>query len=153
MRTLLHRCVNLDLEAEGIGELQGAALERMLRKRVSDAVFRKERRGLVEVLLVADLEAQAVAGGGSHPAQHQRMMLMLLAAAQVNRLVVAILNMQSDGVFVKLAAGIQIDHVEHDMAASDDVERRIENMLRDGHAVSLTGFRHSGMVQSTTSSD
>src|SRR6267142_6326782 len=39
MRTLLHRCVHLDLKAEGIGELQGATLERLLRKRVSDPPF------------------------------------------------------------------------------------------------------------------
>ena len=75
-------------------------------------------------------------------------MLMLLAAAQVYRLVVAIFDMQSDVVFIKLAAGIQIDHVEHDMAGSDDVEGRIEDMLRDGHAVSLIRrgqdyYRHS----------
>jgi hypothetical protein len=65
------------------------------------------------------------------------MMLVLLAAAQINRLVVAILDMQPDGVFVKFAAGIQIDHVEHDVTASDDVEWRIENMLRHGHRVEI----------------
>src|SRR4029453_1717093 len=136
MRTLLHRCVKLELKAEGIGELQGAALEWLLRKRVTDPVLREERRGPVEVLLVADLEAQTVAARDCGVAQYQRVMLMLLAAAQVHRLVVAILDMQSDVVFIELAAGIEIDHVEHDMAGSDDVEGRIEDMLRDGHAVS-----------------
>ena len=37
-RALLHRCVELDLEAEGIGELQRAALKRLFGKRVNDAV-------------------------------------------------------------------------------------------------------------------
>jgi hypothetical protein len=60
-------------------------------------------------------------------------MLMLLAAAQVHRAVVAILDMQPDGVFVKLPAGVQIHHVEHDVAAPDDVEWRIEDVLWDGH--------------------
>jgi hypothetical protein len=77
-------------------------------------------------------------------------MLMLLAAAQVHRPVVAILNMQPDGIFVKLAAGIQIHHVKDEVAAPDDVEWWIENMLRDGHAVSSIRrrqehYRHSGM--------
>jgi hypothetical protein len=63
-------------------------------------------------------------------------MLVLLAAAQIHRFVVAILDMQPDGVFIKLAGGIQVGNVEHNMAAPDDVERRIENVLRDGHAVS-----------------
>jgi len=67
-------------------------------------------------------------------------MLMLFAAAQVDRLVVAILNVQSDGVFVKLAGGIQVHHIKHGMAAPDDVERWIEDMLRRGHAISLVRF-------------
>jgi hypothetical protein len=41
--------------------------------------------------------------------------------------------MQPDGVFVKLPAGVQIHHVEHDVAAPDDVEWRIEDVLWDGH--------------------
>ena len=110
-----------------------AALERLLGERVGDAVLRKERRRLVEILLVADLEAEPVAGRRRGLAQHQRMMLMLLAAAQIHRVVVAILDMQSDGVFVEFAAGLQIGHVEHDVAAPDDVEGRIENVLRNGH--------------------
>ncbi len=106
-------------------------------ERVSDAVFRKEGSRLVEIVFVADLEAQPVAGGTRRLAQHQRVMLMLLAAAQVNRSVVAILDMQPDGVFVERAARVQVDHVEHDMAAPDDVEGRIEDVLRNGHAVSF----------------
>ena len=38
--------------------MQRAALKRLLGKGVDDAVFRKERRGLVEIVLVADLEAE-----------------------------------------------------------------------------------------------
>src|SRR4051794_27977292 len=62
---------------------------------------------------------------------------MLLAAAQVHRGVVAILHMQPNGILVELATGIHIHHVKDDMAASDDVERRIEHVLRDGHTKSL----------------
>src|SRR6266481_3442751 len=68
-------------------------------------------------------------------------MLMLLAAAQVDRLVVAVLDMQSDGVFVKLAACIQIRHVKHGVAAPDDIERWIEDRLRHGHAMSSIRFQ------------
>src|SRR5213075_2127943 len=62
---------------------------------------------------------------------------MLLAAAQVHRVVVAILDMQSNGILVELAAGIQIHYVKNNMAAADDVEGRIEDVLRDGHTKSL----------------
>ena len=60
---------------------------------------------------------------------------MLLAAAQVDRFVVAVLDMQPDGVFVEFAAGVEVHHVEHGMAAPDDVEGRIEDMGRDGHVL------------------
>src|SRR5271154_6901628 len=60
-------------------------------------------------------------------------MLMLFAAAQIHRLVVAILDMQPDRVFVELAAGVQVSHVEHGVTAPDDVEGRIEDVLRNGH--------------------
>jgi hypothetical protein len=113
--------------------LQRAALERLLCKAINDAFLREKCRRLVEVLLVADLEAQPIAGGAGRLAQHQRVMLLFLAAAQIDRLVVAILDMKPDGVLVELAAGIQVHHVEHDMAAPDDVERWIEDMCRHGH--------------------
>src|SRR4249919_3927600 len=115
MRALLHRGVELDLKTEGIGKLQRAALERLLGKPVLDTVRREESGGLVEIAVVADLEAQPVAGGRLRLAQHQRMMLMLLAAAQVYRLVVAVLDMQADGGLVKRGACVQIRYVEHDV--------------------------------------
>ena len=62
---------------------------------------------------------------------------MLLAAAQVNRFVVAILDMQAHGVFIELAAGVEVGHVEHAVARPDDVERRIEDVLRNGHVCFL----------------
>src|ERR1700687_1312684 len=141
MRALLHRGIKFDLKAERVGELQRAALERLLGESISDAVLRAERRGLAEIVCLADLEAQPVAGRGRRLAQHQRVMLMLLAAAQVNRFVVAILGMQPDGVFVKLAAGVQVNHIEHDVAAPDDIERRIEDVLGNGLSVSEPSFR------------
>ena len=42
MRALLHRGIEFDLEAEGVGELQGAALERLLGEGIADAVLGKE---------------------------------------------------------------------------------------------------------------
>ncbi len=100
---------------------------------MGDAVGREEGGGLVEIAVVADLEAQPVAGGHGGFPQHQRMVLMLLAGAEVDRLVVAVLDMHADGGFVKLAAGVEVGDIEHGMAGADDVERRIEDVFRDGH--------------------
>jgi len=44
--------------------------------------------------------------------------------------------MQPDRVLIEPAAGIEVGHVEHGVAAPDDVEGRIEDMLWDRHAVS-----------------
>src|SRR5439155_8452250 len=107
MRPPFHRRIELDLEAGGIGELQGTALERLLGEGVGDAVFGKEAGRLVQIAVIADLESQPVAGGGWRLAQHQRVMLMLLAAAQEYRLVVAVLDMEADGGLVEFAAGVQ----------------------------------------------
>ena len=65
------------------------------------------------------------------------MMLMLLAATQIERLVIAVLDMEAYGRFIELAADRKIRHVEDDMTAANDIEWRIEDVLRDRHNVSL----------------
>jgi len=62
-------------------------------------------------------------------------MLLFLAAPQIDRLVGPILDMEADRVLVELAAGIQAGYIEHDVAAPNDVERRIEDVRRHGHVV------------------
>ncbi len=133
MWALLHRRVELDLEAERIGELQRAALERLIDEGVGNAVLGAEGGGLVEVAVIADLEAEPVAGGLRRLAQHHRVMLVLFAGAQIHRLVVAVLDVEADGVLVEGGALVQVRDVEHGVAAADDVERRIEDVGRSGH--------------------
>src|SRR5436190_12162682 len=69
-------------------------------------------------------------------------MLMLLAAAQIYSLVVLILDMQADRILVERAARLQIGDLEHGVARADDVERRIEDVCRNGHGF-LRCFRSS----------
>ncbi|MGY3411623.1 hypothetical protein ACVWZV_007736 [Bradyrhizobium sp. GM5.1] len=61
---------------------------------------------------------------------------MLLGGAQVDDLVVGVLDMQADNAFIELAAELQVGDVQHGVAGADDVERRLEDMLRYGHCVS-----------------
>src|SRR6478752_7302119 len=96
MRALLHRRIKFDLETEGLGELQRAALEGLIGEGMGDAVPGKESGCLVEIAVIADLEAEPAAARHRSLAQYQRVMLVLLAAAQKNRLVVAVLDMQAD---------------------------------------------------------
>ena len=72
---------------------------------------------------------------------------MLLAAAQVYRLVVAVLDMEADGVLVEGAALVEVDDIKHGVAAADDVEGGIEDVCRNGHAVSSDLARHSGAAR------
>src|SRR5258708_36948212 len=124
MRALVNRRVEFELETGGIGELQGAALERLFGEGVGDAVLGKEAGGLVEIAVIADLEAEPAAGRDRRFPQHQRVMLMLFAAAQIDRLVVAVLDMEADGGLVERAALVEVHDIEHSMAAADDIERR-----------------------------
>src|SRR5436190_24170326 len=78
------------------------------------------------------------------------MMLMLLAAAQVHRRGVAVLDMEADGVLVERAALVEVDDIKHGMAAADDVERRIENVCRNGHVVSSDSLSFRGGPQDRT---
>ena len=78
MRALVHRRIEFELEAGGIGELQRAALERLIGEGVGDAVLGKEAGRLVEIAVVADLEAETAAGRNRGFPQHQRVMLVLL---------------------------------------------------------------------------
>src|SRR5829696_3372507 len=119
MRALVHRRIEFELKAGRVGELQRAALERLLGEGVSDAVLGKEAGRLVEIAVIADLEAEPVAGRDRGFSQDQRVMLMLLASAQVHRLVVAVLDMEADGVLVERAALVEGDDIKHGMAAAD----------------------------------
>ena len=133
MRSLLHRRIELDLETEGVGELQRAALEWPLGSGASDVICRKERRRLVEILFVADLEPEAVASGRRCLTQHQRVVLMLLAASKVDGGVIGVFDVQTDGGLVEFSAEFQIRHIKDCVAGANDVERRIEDVLRNRH--------------------
>src|SRR5262245_17104741 len=121
MRALFHRRVEFELETRRVGKLQGTALERLVDEGVGDAVLGKETGGLVEIAVITDLEAEPATGSDRGLPQHQRVMLMLLAATQINRLVVAVLDMEADGVLVECAALVEVDDVKHSVAAADDV--------------------------------
>src|SRR5438445_10269666 len=150
MWTLVHRRIEFELKAGGIGELEGPALERLFDKGVGDAVLGKEARGLVEIAVIADLEAEPAAGRNRGFAQDQRVMLLLLAAAQIHRLVVAVLDMEADGGLVEGTALGEVDDIEHGMAAADDVEGGIEDVCRNGHGVSLLEASFRGEAQHRT---
>ena len=110
----------------------------------------KNAPALSRSALVADLEAELRASRDYRFAQHQRMMLVFLAAAQIHRAVILVLDMKSDDVFVECAAGLEVGDVEHGMAGADDVERRIEDVGRNGHGEVLIELKSICRVNNIT---
>ncbi len=117
MRPALHRRIELDLEAEGIGELQRAALERLIDKGVAQAILRRgSAAALSRSLSLPTLKPSLLQAGTAAFRSTSEVMLMLFGGAQVNHLVVGVLDMHADGDLVERAAELQVGHVEYDMA-------------------------------------
>ena len=130
---LLHGEIELDRHPERIDRLQRAPLIRPLDERVPQPLALEELRRLVEVLLAADLEAEVMRLGGVALLQHQRVVLPLLDAAQVERVLRLVLDDEAERALVEGAAAAEIGDAERHMARAHDVERRIENVARHRH--------------------
>ncbi len=124
MRTFVHFGVEFDRIAEWVRELHacapwngGSETEKAM------AVLAQECSRLIEIAFVGDLESHAVAGVFFRLAQHQRVMLVLFAAAKIYRVGIRVLDMKADGILIERTTGRKIDDVQHHMAAAQDVER------------------------------
>ena len=60
-------------------------------------------------------------------------MIALLDPAQIKRILGLVGNQKPQAIGVKGARAAEVAHAEFDMTGADDVERRIENRLADGH--------------------
>ncbi len=127
---LLHLEVELERVALGVGGVQRAALERHLDELGGQLPLLEERVGAVEVLLAADLEAQPLRDGLGPALQHERVVIALLHAAEIDRVLAGILDLQADSALVEGAAGLEIARGQHRVAAAHDVERRVEDVCR-----------------------
>src|SRR5205085_4548818 len=113
--------------------LQRAALIGEFCERVPEPLALEEARSLVEVLLAADLEAQMMRLGASALRQHQRVVLTLLQRAQIQRTGVLVLDDEAERALVEGAGAAEVGNAQRDVARAYDVERRIEDVLGNGH--------------------
>src|SRR5262247_3375323 len=98
-----------------------------------DAVCRKVAGGLVEVFLGANFEAQMFGNRCLASFEQQGVMLPFFDAAQVEGVLVGILDHEAKRVGIKGTAATKIGDAERNVTAAHDVEGRQEGVLRDGH--------------------
>jgi hypothetical protein len=131
---LVHLEIEVERHAEGVGGAQRAALERHLGKRDRQVAGAKPGGGAVDVVLARQLESERRDGRLARPAQHDRVVIALLHAAQMQRVRALVGGEQAEAVDVERAAAGEIAHAELDMARPHDVERRRELGRAGGHA-------------------
>src|SRR5581483_3539125 len=136
---LLHGGVELERHAEGIDRLERAPLVGALDELVPQPLRPEEVRGLVEVLLVADLESHMVRERFAALSEHERVMLALLHGPQIERVPVLVLEAQAERAGIEVAGATQVSDAQRNVACAHDVERRIEDVLGHGHSVPPSG--------------
>ena len=134
---LIHPRVEVERRAENVGGTQGAALMRHVRKRGRQVAAGEPGRGAVDVVFAGELEAERTHVGFAAAPQHDRMMIALLDAAQIERIVGLVADQKPKAIDVKGARARKVAHAKLDMARAHDIERRVENRLVDGHRAAL----------------
>src|SRR5262249_4241931 len=121
--------------SELVGGTQGAALVRSIHKRHREIAAPEPRGRLAEVGLAGELEAEHVDFRSAGLPQHDRMVVTLLDAAQIERVRLSGGFQQPETVDVEGPGAVKIAHAECDVARPYHVERRLKIWLADRHAV------------------
>ena len=132
---LIHLRVEVERHAEHVGGAQGAALMRQIRKRGRQVAAAEPEGGAVEVFFAGELEAERAHVGLARAPQHDRMVVALLDAAQIERVVGLVADQKAEAIDIEGARAAEVAHAELDMACAHDIERRVENGFADRHAV------------------
>ena len=135
-RRLVHLRIKLDRRAERVRRPQRSALMRQVGKRSRQIAAGKPEGGAVEVVFAAELETQSPHIGLARAPQHQRMMIALLDAAQIERVLGLVADQKPEAIGVEGTRPRKIGDAQLDMAGAYDVERRIEDRIADGHGSS-----------------
>src|SRR5580692_1063046 len=90
-------------------------------------------RGAIDVVFAGELETERAHVGLAATAQHDRMMVALLDAAQIKRIVGLVADQKPKAIDIKGARAPEVAHAELDMARAHHIERRVKDRLVDGH--------------------
>ena len=130
---LLHADIELERHSVRIDRPQGAALERHLGERGGQAQAGEPGGRAIEILLARHLEAEGMDAGLFRQAQHHRMVIALLEAAQIERVRALRRHQVAETIDIEGARAGKIAHPERHMARPHDVEGWIEHGLADWH--------------------
>ncbi len=128
----IHLEIEIERHADRIGGAQRAALERHVRPRHRQVARVEPFGGLVEIVFAADLEAERERRDVVRLAQHDRVMVALLDAAQIERVAVLVGDEIAEAIDIEGARAGEVGHAEFDMARAHDIERRIEDGIAEG---------------------
>src|SRR5262249_3586667 len=92
--------------------------------------------GAVEIFLACELEAERTHVRRARLPQHDRMVVALLDAAQMQRFISLVADQEPETVDIKGARTRNVAHPQFHMARPHYIERRVENGFSDRHSVS-----------------
>src|SRR5712664_1519992 len=134
-RDLVHSRIEFERGPERVGGAQRAALVWNIRKCHREVAAREPRGGLVEVGFARELEGERMDFRSAGLPQHERVMVALLDAAQIERVAVPGGFHEPQAIDVERAGAVEVAHAERDVARPHHVERRLQIWLNDRHAV------------------
>jgi hypothetical protein len=131
---LIHPRVEFERGPELVGGAQGAALVRDIRKCHREVAAREPCRRLVEVGLAGELEAERLDFRSAGLPQHDRVMVALLDATQVERVRLLGSFHEPQAIDVERAGAVKVAHAERDVARPHHVEWGRKIWLNERHA-------------------
>ncbi len=141
-RLEVHGGAELDRRPVHVRHVQRTALMRHLGPLGGQAQLLEMVLRLLQVLLGEDPQADPLCLGLTRGAlEHEAVVAGLCHPAQIDRVLVLVADDEADQVDVEVAALGQILDGEHGMARARDVEGRIVDGLRDGHGALRKGIR------------
>ena len=105
---LIHMRVEIERHAENIGGAQRPALMRQIRERGRQVAAAEPERRAVEILFARELEAERAHLGRARAPQHDRVVVALLDAAQVERIVGFVADQEPEAIDIEGARTLKI---------------------------------------------
>src|SRR5262245_48167326 len=132
---LIHPHVEFERGPELVGGAQGAALVRNSRKRHREIAAREPSCGAVEVGFARELEAERMDFRNAGLPQHDRVMIALLDAPQIEDIRVPCGLQEPQAIHIECAGAVEVMHAELHVARPRHVERGLQIWLTNRHAV------------------
>src|SRR5580658_3557958 len=132
----IHLRAEVERHAQRVGGPQGTALVRNLREGGRQVAAAEPECGAIEILFACNPKTERADLSFAGSAQHDRMVAPLLDAAEIEGVLAFVADQKPQAIDIEGAGAAEIADAELDMAGAYDVERRIEDRVAEGHALS-----------------